>query len=241
MLGARGMLGLIVPSNNSVVLPEFYSVLPQGVTACETRMRVEGVLTIEAVRKMIDDAQAAAELLRQTSVDFICYCCMASTIVQGWQWERQLLESFSAKAPKGIASANSALKDALIEIGAKRLALVTPYPESLNALLGEFFAAGGFEIKTVAGIAVHEVAAVRALAPERIRAAACSLDRKNVDALCLLATDMHTFSIIDAIEHDLGMPVLSSNQALLWAGLRALGIDDPVEGVGRLLRHRRVG
>jgi maleate isomerase len=239
MLGTRGMLGLIVPSNNSVVLPEFYSVLPPGVTAYETRMRVAGMLTLEAVRKMVDDARAAAELLRQTGVDFICYCCMASTIVEGWQWEQLLLESFVANAPKGIASANSALKDALTEFGAKRLALVTPYPQSLNTLLPEFFAAGGFEVKTVASIPVDEVTAVRALAPERIGATARALDLQDVDALCLLATDMHTFGIIDALEQDLGLPVLSSNQALLWAGLRALGVGDPVDGVGQLLRRPR--
>ena len=83
MLGRRGMVGLIVPSNNNVVLPEFYSALPDGVTAYETRMRVAGDLTFEAVRKMTEDAEAAAELLHQTGVDLICYCCMASTIIKG--------------------------------------------------------------------------------------------------------------------------------------------------------------
>src|SRR5437588_12759312 len=138
MLGRRGMVGLIVPSNNSVVLPEFYSALPEGVTAYETRMRVEGELTAEAVDKRVEDAEAAAELLRQTGVDFICYCCMASTIVKGLAWEGALLARFADRAAKGVASANSALMDALRAIGAKRLALVTPYPEKLNALLPAF-------------------------------------------------------------------------------------------------------
>src|SRR4051812_44855301 len=137
MLGRRGMVGLIVPSNNNVVLPEFYSALPEGVTAYETRMRVEGELTAEAVHKMVHDAEAAAELLHQTGVDFICYCCMASTIIKGVSWERALLARFAHRAPKGVASANSALMDALRAIRAKRLALVTPYPENLNALLPE--------------------------------------------------------------------------------------------------------
>src|SRR6266852_2142919 len=144
MLGWRGMVGLIVPSNNNVVMPEFYSALPDGVTAYETRMRVEGDLTLEALGKMTDDAEAAAELLRQTGVDFICYCCMASTIVKGGDWERRLLARLADKARKGVVSANSALTDALMLVGARRLALVTPYPESLNALIPKFFAAGGF-------------------------------------------------------------------------------------------------
>jgi maleate isomerase len=242
MLGWRGMVGLIVPSNNNVVLPEFYSALPDGVTAYETRMRVEGDLTFEALRKMTGDAEAAAELLRQTGVDFICYCCMASTLVKGWDWERQLLARFADKARKGVASANSALKDALMLVGAKRLALVTPYPESLNALIPKFFAAGGFEVKTITGTQIQEVSAVRGYSPDRIYRTARALALKEVDAVCLLATDMHTFPIIDVLERDLGLPVLSSNQALLWASLRALGINAPVDGMGKLLRRLgRVG
>jgi maleate isomerase len=239
MLGWRGMVGLIVPSNNNVVLPEFYSALPQGVTAYETRMRVEGELTFEALRRMTDDAEAAAELLRQTGVDFICYCCMASTIVKGWDWERRLLARFAGKSKNGVASANSALKDALMRLGAKRLALITPYPDDLNALLPEFFAAGGFEVKTIAGPQIHAVSAVRGLAPDSIDRAARALDLNEIDALCLLATDMQTFPIIDALERDVGLPVLTSNQALLWASLQALGIHAPVDGVGKLLRHER--
>jgi maleate isomerase len=238
MLGWRGMVGLIVPSNNNVVLPELYSALPDGVTAYETRMRVEGDLTFEALRKMTGDAEAAAELLRQTGVDFICYCCMASTIVKGWEWERRLLARFSDKARKGVASANSALKDALMQVAAKRLALVTPYPASLNALLPEFFAAGGFEVKTIAGPQVQEVSAVRELSPDRIYRAARTLALNEVDAVCLLATDMRTFPIIDALERDLGLPVLTSNQALLWASLRALGINSPLNDIGGLLREQ---
>jgi maleate isomerase len=235
MLGARGMIGLIVPSNNTVILPEFYSALPDGVAAYETRMRVEGDLTPETLRKMVGDAEAAADLLRQTGVDFICYCCMASTIVKGWDWERDLLTRFSTKARKGVTSANCALRDALTALGAKRVALVTPYPEDLNALLPAFFSASGFEVTAVAGTPVRDVAAVRGLSPDQIFRTARTLAAEDVDAVCLLATDMHTFPIIEKLERDRGRPVLTSNQALLWASLRALGITEPLGGLGKLL------
>jgi maleate isomerase len=240
MLGRRGMVGLIVPSNNTVILPEFYSALPEGVTAYETRMPVAGDLTFEALRKMIEDAEAAAELLHQTGVDLICYCCMASTIVKGMEWERALLARFAGKAPKGVVSANSVLMDALTILGTKRLALVTPYPESVNALLPDFFAAGDFEVKAIAGPRIHAVSAVRKLLPDHLYQAARGLALDGIEAVCLLATDMETFSIIEPLERDLGLPVLTSNQALLWASLRALGIADPMDGMGRLLRapHR---
>jgi maleate isomerase len=237
MLGERGMIGLIVPSNNSVVLPEFYSALPAGVCAYETRMRIAGDLTPKALHKMVEDADSAAELLRQTGVDFICYCCMSSTIVKGWEWEGALLAQLAGKAPKGVASANSALRDALKALGARRLALVTPYPRSINALLPQFFASAGFEVAQVEGTPVKDVSHVRALSPEQTYRTARSLALSNVDALCLLATDVETFSIIEPIERELAMPVLSSNQALLWTALRALGINGPINGLGGLLRR----
>ncbi len=234
MLGARGMIGLIVPSNNTVILPEFYSVLPDGVTAYETRMRVEGELTPELLRKMVGDAEAAADLLRQTGVDFICYCCMASTIVKGWDWERGLLARFANNARKGVTSANGALRDALAALGARRLALVTPYPEDLNALLPAFFSAGGFEVTKIAGTPVRDVAAVRGLSPDQILGAGRGVAAGGVDAVCLLATDVQTFPIIDRLEREIGRPVVSSNQALLWASLRALGVTEPIGGLGKL-------
>jgi maleate isomerase len=235
MLGARGMIGLIVPSNNTVILPEFYSALPDGVTAYETRMRVEGDLTPETLRKMVGDAEAAADLLRQTRVDFICYCCMASTIVKGWDWERDLLARFSTKARKGVTSANCTLRDALTALGAKRVALVTPYPDDLNALLPAFFSAGGFEVVAVAGTPIRDVAAVRGLSPDQILRSAGSVAAKGIDAVCLLATDMATFPIIERLEREIGCPIVTSNQALLWASLRALGVTDRIHGLGKLL------
>ncbi|HEY7245701.1 MAG TPA: hypothetical protein VH678_17655 [Xanthobacteraceae bacterium] len=235
MLGGRGMIGLIVPSNNTVILPEFYSALPDGVTAYETRMRVEGELTPELLRRMVVDAEAAADLLRQTGVDFIGYCCMASSIVKGWDWERDLLSRFSAKARKGATSANAALTDALNALGAKRVALLTPYPPDLNALLPAFFSARGFEVTQVSGTPVREVAAVRGLPPERILHTARGLGAAGMDAVCLLATDMQTFPIIEPLEREIGLPVVTSNQALLWASLRALGLGEAIGGLGKLL------
>jgi maleate isomerase len=187
---------------------------------------------------MTRDADAAAELLRQTGVDFICYCCMASSIVKGWDWERRLLAQLAGKAGKGIASANSALCDALSLLGARRLAVITPYPATLNALLPNFFATAGFQVTSMAGPQINEVAAVRAVSPESIRHAARSLPLHEADALCLLATDMETFPLIALLERELGLPVLSNNQAMLWSSLRALAIDAPIEGLGELLRRK---
>jgi maleate cis-trans isomerase len=237
MTGWRAMLGLVVPSNNAVVLPEFYSAAPTGVTVYETRMRVEGDLTLEAVRRMVEGALDAGDMLRQTGVDAIGYCCMGSTVVKGWAWEAALLDQLARMAPCGAVSANSALKRALDALGARRVALVTPYPQHLNELLPGCFADRQIEVAAIQGLPTLRVEDVKMLQPEQVYRVARHLRTDGVDAVCLLATDMRTFPVIEALEKDFGLPVLTSNQCLLWALLQDAGIRQPLDGLGALLRQ----
>ena len=57
----------------------------------------------------------------------------------------------------------------------------------------------------------------------------------NADGLFLACTDMVSLPVIDALEADLGVPVVSSNQAQLWTTLRAAGVRTTIVGWGRLL------
>ena len=239
MFGWRGMVGLIVPANNAVILPEIYRALPDGVTAYETRMNVEGDLTVEAVERMIADANDAATLLRQTGVDLICYCCMASSVIKGWEWEDKLLAQLAPNAADGATSANRAMLDALRHLGVQTVALATPYPAELNALLGGFFAAQGIRVKSVGGVEVRDVKDVRRLEPDGLRSICRKIDLQGVDALCLLATDMETLSIIDELECELNRPVVSNNQAIVWTILNRLKLDTPLSGYGSLLSRGR--
>jgi maleate cis-trans isomerase len=58
----------------------------------------------------------------------------------------------------------------------------------------------------------------------------------DADALCILATDFRTIEAIGPLERDLGKPVVTNNQAVLWACLRRAGLEAPVPGYGRLLQ-----
>ncbi|MDP6709653.1 MAG: hypothetical protein QF893_25215, partial [Alphaproteobacteria bacterium] len=198
-----------------------------------------GDLTIEAVERMIRDAIAAATLLRQTGVDVICYCCMASSVIKGWVWEDELLAQLAPNAAHGATSANRAMLEALRYLDTRTVALVTPYPAELNALLVDFFAAQDIRVTSVGGVEVRDVKEVRRLEPEGLPAICRELDLDGVDAVCLLATDMETLRVIDQLERELGLPVLSSNQAILWASLNRLRLDTPLSGYGRLLDRGR--
>ena len=119
---------------------------------------------------------------------------------------------------------------------------MTPYPPELNALLPDFFAVGKVTITSISHIEVRSFGEtpahnrdVRFVEPAHIYRAAREVDVSGVDALCVLATDIQTLPAIAAIERDVGVPVITSNQAIAWEIMRGLGLKDTVAGYGRLL------
>ncbi len=242
MIGWRGMAGLIVPANNGVVLPEIYRALPDGVTAYETRMRAGAHVTSEAVNKMVTEALGAGEMLAEAGVDMISYCCMGSSVLMGWDWEDGVLDQLSEAGGCPVTSANRAMLEAFRHLKAKTVALITPYPPVIDDAIPDFFAARDITVKSITKVDVKSYGDepahnrdIRYVEPKYLYRLARDVDLEGVDALGLLATDMETMSIIQAIEHDRNIPVVSNNQAVVWEIVRTLRLDTAIPGYGRLL------
>jgi maleate isomerase len=234
--GSKGRIGLIVPANNSVIEPEFWSVLPPDVAAYATRLMARGDLTPEAVHAMESALGDAVALIAATGVDVIAYCDMVTTFIMPPSWNEETTAQITRKTGIAALSAWTALRDALAHIGARRIAVGTPYPASIHALAPPFFTASGFELQSHATLDILAMREVPTVTAARLEAFVRRLDLSNCDALVLLATDLPTFGCLDELEGKFGLPILSSNQTLLWAAIRCLGLK-PVRALGRLFRH----
>ncbi|MSQ73805.1 MAG: hypothetical protein EXR27_21415 [Betaproteobacteria bacterium] len=235
VFGPRCKIGLVVPANNSVIEPEFWSVLPAGVAAYATRMMARGNLTAEAVQLMETQIDRAVDELVATGVDVIAYADMVTTFVMEKGWNEAKVAHIAERCGVRCVSAWTSLRDALKALGVRRLALGTPYPAAIHALALPFFDAQGYEL---AGDATLDILAMRDV--PRIDGAilegfVASLPKSGADAVVLLATDLPTFSSIARLEDACGCPVLSSNQVILWASLRAGGVVDAIPGMGKLM------
>jgi maleate cis-trans isomerase len=233
--GRRGRIGLVVPANNSVIEPEFWSVLPDGVALYATRVMAKGDLTAAAVRLMEAEVDGAVAAIAATGVDVIAYCDMVTTFIMEAEWNEHAVQRIAASTGVTAISAWTALRDALAHIGARRIALGTPYPKTIHALAPPFFRRLGFDVisdDTLDVVAMREVPTIDRARLERF---VRGLDLRGADALVLLATDLPTFLCIKDLEAKLGLPVLSSNQTLLWRALEHLQ-QRPVHPLGRLFR-----
>ena len=235
MFGSRGRIGVVVPANNAVLEPELWSRLPADVALYATRILARGNLTREAVLAMESTVDRAVDELAATVVDCIVYADMVTTFIMEPGWNEAKTAAIAARTGARCVSAWTALRDALAALGVTRFALGTPYPAAIHALCRPFFEARGFALTGEATLDILAMTDVPKVAPDRVAALAEGLDRTGAQAVVLLATDLPTFAAIPTIEARCGIPVLTSNQTILWRALRAVGYDGAVGGLGRLL------
>jgi maleate cis-trans isomerase len=233
--GRHGRIGLIVPANNSVIEPEFWSVLPPGVAAYAARIMAKGDLTVEAVRRMESNVDSAVAAIAATGVDVIAYCDMVTTFIMEAGWNEDTVERIRNSTGIPALSAWTALRDALAFLQVRRFALGTPYPEAIHDLALRFFADRGLEVRSDATLDINAMQEVPTVDHHRLSALLQRLDTRACDAIVLLATDLPTFGCLVELEARAGIPILTSNQTLLWSALRLLKqpLDRPL---GRLFR-----
>ncbi len=227
-------VGMLLPSGNVVAERQVRAMLAPGVALHTTRLPLTGS-SEPALRAMIDRLEDAAGLLADARVDLIAFNCTAvSTFRPDAKAEIvRRIEAVSRGAP-ALTTAD-ALVAALRTLGARQIALITPYIEAVTRREVAWLGHHGFEV--VCDVS-HGIDANWDMAREP---AATWVDltlanrRDDADAYLLSCTAIETAGIVDELEAALGRPVLTSNQALAWHCQRVGGIAKPVAGFGRLL------
>lgn len=234
MYGTRGSAGLLVPSANTVVEPEFNATVPDGYVVHSARMRNTSADLDDSVA-MLSHVERASDELASANVDVLVFACTASSFVEGPEGELKLRRTIERKGRADVVTTSDAVREALLSLNARRISMVTPYIAGLNALEVEFLEAAGIAVLAESGMGVIDAYSIAAVDPEAtIQLALQTIDPKS-EALFLSCTNLKTFEILDDLERKTGVPVISSNSATLWATLKALGFNDVIQRLGSLL------
>jgi len=239
-LGWRARLGVIIPTVNTVTEPEFSAMAPDGVTSHFTRMPIHLHPEEDDFKKLMDDLQIRLEELKTCGSTIVAYNCTVGSMACPAVLLKAKLEDVTG-AP-GVATASSVLK-ALEVLGVKRISMATPYSEETNEHEKEYLASYGVEVVAMAGYdfsrlnpsGVAQGLNYASVPPNEILAHARAVDRDEAEAVFISCANFGSAGIAQALEDELGKPVITSNASTFWAGLRAGGIDDKIEGFGRLL------
>lgn len=225
---------MVIPANNTVIEPEFARMSPDGVCAFGAKILSHG-LSADGIERMVANSHRAVEELAVGDMSAIAYACLATSLVKGSAWTTDFLAHVEDTTGRPATTAATATIEALQSFGVSRVALATPYPDTVNELLPALFNAAGIEIVALDSVVVKDSLEVCRLAPSVAYRLAKQADTAEADAVCILATDIRSIDVLETLEQDLGKPAISTNQALLWRCLRACGIGDPVAGYGSLL------
>nr|WP_176461446.1 aspartate/glutamate racemase family protein [Bordetella genomosp. 1] len=235
----RAKIGLIVPSTNTVNEPEFYRMAPDGVTIHSGRAINAGPATQENYDRMARGVLEAADLIRTAEVDVVAYGCTSGSIVCSLD---ELCDGMSERAGAPAIATAGAVVAALRALGARRVAVGTPYIDFVNVREREFLEQYGFDVVSIEGLDLghtqEERRDIGRVPPQVAYQLARDIDRPDADAIFLSCTNLATIDMIERIEDELGKPVVTSNQATLWGCLRLLGLNAAVPGYGRLLREQ---
>ena len=236
--GYRAKIGVIVPSTNTVAEPEFNLMAPPGVSIHGARIMLLGKATEQSYYKMGDETSRAAAELGTAEVDVIAWACTSgSIVVPASKLEGMIVEASGIPA---VSTINSVIK-ALKAVGAKTVALGTPYVTFVNEAEVKFLKDKGYKVAAWYGLGLGETQEERRgigrVPPESLFRLARYIDRPQVDTVFLSCTNLATVEMIADLEADLGKTVITSNLATFWNSLRTAGIRDRIEGFGRLLEE----
>lgn len=240
-------IGQIVPSSNTTMETEIPAILrareaveAERFTFHSSRMRMQHV-TKEELAKMDSDSDRCALELADARVDVLGYACLVAIMSMGLGYHKKSEErlhgrTVEAGGPAPVVTSAGALVDGLKAIGAKKVAILTPYMKPLTCLVIDYIENEGIEVLDSISLEVSnnlEVGLLNPLAPiEHTK----KLNTANVDAIVASAcVQMPSLGSIQPIEDRAGMPVLSSSVATTYMMLKKLGLKTYAPGFGSLL------
>jgi len=233
MYGWRGRIGLIVPGNNTVIGPDFYTHLPPEISVHTAQMDIEGG-SEEGFEDQESEIERCAEAVASGTLDVIVYGVTAGSLIRGVGYEDEIETLIQRVTDVPAIATAASIKRAFEMVGIDSMAVWTPYIDELNQKEQEFLEASGYTVTDIHGMGLDSVHEIGNLAPETVYARARAVDSQDADGVFISCTNLRTFDIIPKLEADLHKPVITSNQATLWDALRTIEVSESGVSLGQL-------
>ena len=242
ILGWRRKFGVLGPSTNTIVQPDFEMMRPPGVTNHYSRIFTPNAKAVSNETFLAGTQAISAGVIDAVRSVMTCepdYLVMGMSAITFYggiagadEFQRKVETESGLKISIGSHSCAAALR---ASGGIKRIAFLSPYFPVANAEVKRYFTECGFEVVRDDCLRCPCWTAIAQVPESRLREVLHSLDGPDVDAIVQVGTNLSMVRLAAAAERWLGKPVIAINTATYWHALRANGIKDQRAGFGRLL------
>ncbi len=238
MYGHRARIGYTSPPLTTEVFPyEFYKIVPAGVTLVLTTLAIT-VRSEEEIARSYDMTMQAVREMAASKVDSIVLGGVPINMSRGAANAEQMIRDLEQELGVPVATSASAQAKAVKLLGIKKLVLAHPYAARDTERIDQYSVKFGCEVLGSAawGAPFNQIGRVP-------RDGALELGRKlmkahpDADTIMFPSPHWPVIEAIEPLEKEFGVNVLSSIQAIVWEGLRRAGINDRIDGFGRLFRE----
>jgi maleate isomerase len=232
--GSRGSIGHVCPSIPlDMILNECDKMVPDDV------MMVYSSLHVQELRQQ--DFDRAMSMLDE-AVGFMvdgeadCIIVGGGPVVAAIGSDQRIVDRTTELSGKPSISTTGAMITGLDSLRATKIAVATPYTDQRNELLRTYLEGQGFEVVGMGGLGYSRAAEIARLPFDVPYEHAVSVAKGSpgAEAMYIPCARFPIVSSIEQIEADTGLPIVTSTQAMIWWGMRALGLADNVSGYGKL-------
>lgn len=245
VLGYRRKFGVLGPSTNTVVQPDFDDLRPVGVTNHYSRIVVDNAKAVSnesfmaGAWEISNNTIDAVKGVLTCAPDYLVMGMSAVTFFGGAEGAVKWRQDVERVSGLGVSTGSEAVVAALKAYGPniRKVAFFSPYYPTANTEVRNFLSDHGYETVRDIPLQCPSWLAIAEQTPQTIRDTFRALDGDDVDALIQCGTNVSAMRIAAAAELWLGKPVIAINTATYWHALRANGVMDRKEGFGRLMEE----
>jgi len=239
--GWRRLFGVLGPSTNTIVQPDFDDLRPHGVTNHYSRIftpdsqAVSNETFMAGTQKIAENVVDAVDAVMTCHPDYLVMGMSAITFYGGVKGTEAFEKKVTDASQVGVSTGATATRIALETYGAKRIAFFSPYFPAANEEVRRYYQESGFTVVRDDCLRCPSWTRIAHVTTDKCRETILALDGDDIDAIVQVGTNLSMIRLAAAAELFLGKPVIAINTATYWHALRQNDIQDKISGFGRLL------
>lgn len=214
---------------------EVEKMLPEEISLHVTRISMS-MPTYDSVLHMADSVEEASKLLADAHVDIIAFNCTVGSLIGGRGYDQKIIDRIHQATGLPATTTTTALMAGLRALNISTLVMISPYAELLHQKEKAFLESEGLRVLHERWLGLSDCFQQYDTAPVHWFEIVKAMQEPLSEGYFISCGGVRVVEIIQPLETELGKPVITSNQALVWHCLKILGWQEPLEGFGHLLK-----